>query len=138
MQIRIRKNTVSLLRTVYDPAIKRGKSVSLGSFPVSSEKIPADIDAKLRPHERTQLLAEMINLNSVRETELENLAGRLLPINLRRAIRWYDRQESSGELSSLAKECREIWTELLAAMVRAGVGRTRQRKVRGTSKSAQG
>lgn len=138
MQIRIRKHTLSLIRNDYDPALKRGRSTYLGGMPIDSLGIPPQIDAKLRVQERNQLLSELKKLHSAREIEMEELAGRLLPINLRRAIRWYDRQESSDELSSLAKECREIWTELLAAMVRAGVGRTRQRTKRGALKSTQG
>ena len=56
MQIRIRKNTLTLLRTVYDPAIKRGRSVSLGSVPIASRELPAEIAAKLTPSEREQVL----------------------------------------------------------------------------------
>jgi len=138
MQIRIRKHTLSLIRNKYDPGLKKGRSMYLGGMPIDSLCIPPDIEAKLEPEERMQLLAELAKLHSVREIELEELAGRFLPINLRRAIRWYDRQEASDELGSLAKECRELWTELLAAMVRAGVGRTRQRKRHGASKSTEG
>ena len=127
MQIRIRKNTLTLLRTVYDPAIKRGRSVSLGSVPIASRDLPTEIAAKLTPSERDQVLRELEKFHSVREIELEALAAKLLPVSLRRAIRWYNRQKASEELVTLASDSRELWTELLAAMVRAGVGRTRQR-----------
>lgn len=128
MQIRIRKNTISLLRSVYDKEIGRGRTVFVGSLPVSAESIPSEIDTKLKDHERLQLQRELEKIHSVREIQLEELAGRLLPVNLKRAVRWYDRQISTDELAELARECREIWTEVLAAMVRAGVGRTRNRR----------
>lgn len=138
MQIRIRKQTLSLIRNKYDKAIGKGRTTYIGGMPIDSLTIPPEIDVKLDADERKQLLGELAKLHSVREIALEELAGRLLPTNLKRAIRWYDRQEASDELCSLAKECRDIWSELLAAMVRAGVGRTRQRKKRGTAKSGQG
>lgn len=137
MQIRIRKQTLSLIRNKYDKKIGKGRTTYIGGLPIASLTIPPDIDAKLNESERKQLLAELGKLHSEREIGMEELAGRLLPINLKRAIRWYERQEESHELCTLAKECRDIWSELLAAMVRAGVGRTRQRKKRGTAKSGE-
>ena len=75
MQIRIRKNTLTLLRTVYDPSIKRGRSVSLGSVPIASRDLPAEIAAKLTASERDQVLRELEKFHSVREIELEALAA---------------------------------------------------------------
>lgn len=133
MQIRIRRHSVTLVRTVYDPAIKRGRSVSLGTFSLDAQTIPDEVDARLRPEERAQIEAILTRRRAARETELEEIAARALPQNLRRALRWYDRQKRSSELAALAKKSRDEFSLLLAAMVRAGVGRTRKR--RGTAKS---
>lgn len=133
MQIRIRRQTVTLVRTVYDPAIKRGRSVSLGTFSLDAQSIPDAVDARLRPEEREQIEALLNRRRVEREVELEQIAARALPANLRRAMRWYDRQKRSPELAALAKNSRDEFSLLLAAMVRAGVGRTRKR--RGTTTS---
>jgi len=133
MQIRIRRHTVTLIRTVYDPKIKRGRSVSLGTFSLDADEIPPQIDARLRAEEREQIQAILKRRKTSRELELEEIAARALPANLRRAVRWYERQKKSPELAALARTSRDEFSQLLAAMVRAGVGRTRQR--RKTSKS---
>ncbi|TVT50492.1 MAG: hypothetical protein FHP94_03140 [Denitromonas halophila] len=128
MQIRIRRHTVTLVRTVYDPAIKRGRSVSLGTFSLDIESVPAEIDARLRPDEREQIEAILKRRQAAREFELEEIAARALPANLRRAVRWYERQKKTPDMAALARNSRDEFSQLLAAMVRAGVGRTRKRR----------
>ena len=128
MQIRVRKNTLTLIRIKYDPAIKRGRSICLGSLLKSSDTIPPEIDERLSDKERATLKAVLAQHRAVRELQLQELAARTLPLTLRRAALWYERQQRCAELATLAQESRERFSELLAAMVRAGVGRTRNRK----------
>ena len=134
MQIRHRNNRVTLVRTVYDPAIKRGRSVSLGSFD-PGEPVPPEIDAELRDNEREQLQAVVGKHRNKREQEYEERAALLLALSIRRATRWYERQTKSAKLSASARECREAYSNLLKAMVKAGVGRTRQRRATNASSS---
>ena len=128
MQIRTRKNTLTLIRIKYDPTIKRGRSTCLGSLPKSAESIPPDLDAKLTERERAELNAVLAGYRAERELQLQEIAGRMLPLTIHRAALWYERQQRSTELTRLAQTSRDRFSELLAAMVRAGVGRTRNRK----------
>lgn len=128
MQIRTRKNTLTLIRIKYDPAIKRGRSTCLGSLPKAAESIPPDLDAKLTEKERAELNAVLAGHRAERELQLQEIAARMLPLTITRAARWYERQGRSTELARLAQTSRDRFSELLAAMVRAGVGRTRNRR----------
>ncbi len=130
MQIRMRKNSLTLVRTVYDPALKRGRAVTVGRLPLSTPDIPSDIEAALRPDEREQVQRELAKHHAAHESAGEERAARQLPLTIRRATRWYDRQAAGDDVAALAAASRERWSELLAAMVRAGVGRTRQRRKR--------
>lgn len=132
MQIRERRNSFMLIRTQYDPAIKRGRSVSLGSVSLYARSIPSEVDALLRPSEREQLQAFLATRRLAFETALQERSARDLETHIRRATDWYERQCESTELAAQAKAVRDAFTGLLAAMVRAGVGRKRQR----TKKSA--
>ena len=128
MQIRTRKNTLTLIRIKYDPTIKRGRSTCLGSLPKSAESIPPELDAKLTERERAELNAVLAGHKAERELQLQEIAGRMLPLTIHRAALWYERQQRSTELARLAQTSRDRFSELLAAMVRAGVGRTRNRR----------
>lgn len=128
MQIRTRKNTLTLIRIKYDPTIKRGRSTCLGSLPKSAESIPPELDAKLTDRERAELNAVLAGYRAERELQLQEIAARMLPLTIHRAALWYESQQRSTELARLAQTSRDRFSELLAAMVRAGVGRTRNRR----------
>lgn len=128
MQIRTRKNTLTLIRIKYDPTIKRGRSTCLGSLPKSAESIPPELDAKLTDRERAELNAVLAGYRAERELQLQDIAARMLPLTIHRAALWYESQQRSTELARLAQTSRDRFSELLAAMVRAGVGRTRNRR----------
>ena len=128
MQIRRRANTLTLIRTVYDRAIKRGRSVTIGRLDIGCGAIPPELDNLLTDEERHQLLALLASHRDAEEARLEEIAARALPATLQRATRWYERQGKSTGLSALAKASRDEFSKLLSAMVRAGVGRRRQRK----------
>lgn len=128
MQIRTRKKTLTLIRIKYDPIIKRGRSTCLGSLPKSAESIPPELDAKLTDRERAELNAVLAGYRAERELQLQEIAARMLPLTIHRAALWYESQQRSTELARLAQTSRDRFSELLAAMVRAGVGRTRNRR----------
>ena len=128
MQIRRRANTLTLIRTVYDKTVKRGRSLTIGRLDIGCGAIPPQLDHLLTEDERQQLLVVLASHRDAEEARLEEIAARALPATLQRATRWYERQGKSTGLSALAKASRDEFSKLLSAMVRAGVGRRRQRK----------
>ena len=128
MQIRTRKTGVSLIRSVYDPAIKRCRAVVVGTMPVGTAQPPADIYEQLTASERYTVDAFCARNAARQEVQRQQAAGTGLADTLRLATAWYRRQPRSPALAQQAAECRQVWSELLAAMCAAGVGRTRKRR----------
>lgn len=129
MQIRNQNGKIQLIRTKYDPAIKRGRSIILGTLSIYAHEIPAAINEKITDVERAQL-QPMLNENLTKLNRYREVnAVRNLPEVIRHAARWYLQAGKNEEnLSALADETRVEFSKLLASMVKAGVGRKRNRK----------
>lgn len=129
MQIRNRNGKLQLIRTVYDPSIKRGKSVLVGTIPSYVRAVSNDLNEKLTALERTQLQTFLDKTASELDAFRQEYAARELPATLRLVTKWYlESDKASIGLNQLAEDSRSEFTALLAAMVKAGVGRTRNRK----------
>lgn len=135
MQIRERSTTWALIRTTYDKTRKRGVAKCLGTIPKRMAVLSPELAQELREDERIQIEKVLRDARFRRELEKRERYALTLPSILELVARWYDSpMNSSRNLESLARETREEFTKLLAAMVRAGVGRTRKRAVRKTSR----
>ncbi|GGX23237.1 hypothetical protein [Undibacterium macrobrachii] len=129
MQIRNRNGKLQLIRTVYDPSIKRGKSVLIGTIPSYVRAVSNDLNEKLTALERTQLQTFLDKTASELDAFRQEYAARELPATLRLVTKWYlESDKASIDLNQLAEDSRSEFTALLAAMVKAGVGRRRNRK----------
>ena len=128
MQIRTRKNTVSLIRTTYEPATKRGRSEHLATLPKSATDAPSELMSRLTALECRQLSNWLAFNKGVLEGECRRAAALTLPAHLKEVAAWYRAQQKSASLATLAKASRDEWSSVLAAMSAAGVGRTRTRQ----------
>lgn len=128
MQIRERKTTCALIRTVYDPQRRRGVAKCLGTVSKAASQVPPELAALLTPTELAQI-ERLLRHNHARiEEEKAAHYGRMLPVAIDYATRWYlDPRNRAPGLAALARETRDAFSKLLAAMVKAGVGRKRQR-----------
>lgn len=127
MQIRIRKNSISLIRTVYDPSIKRGRSVLLGTLPRDATAMPDAFMAVLTKEERDRLDGWLYANKTRLGRETGQRLAKDIPAMLEMVASWYRVQRKTSELTALAQTSRKGWTEVLAAMCASGVGRTRNR-----------
>ena len=131
MQIRKRGNTLTLIRTVYDPALKRGRAVTLGSLATTARNAPPELIEQLTEAERRELETLLAHQREVLDIAARERAVRRLPYYIRLARDYYlNAPRKSPELAALAKSSRDEWTRLLAAMVTAGVGRTRSARLK--------
>lgn len=131
MQIRTRKHTVTLVRSVYDPAIKRCRAVTLGTLPRDAHDIPAELRDRVTPTELAQL-DRLCAANRLRsQLERRQHAAAKLPDILAEVTDWYKSQPRfrgrNNDLARLAEASRAEWTQVLSAMCAAGVGRARKR-----------
>jgi hypothetical protein len=128
MQIRNRKNTIALIRTTYDPLTKRGRSEQLGTLSRDATSAPEELVARLTELERRQLTSWLSYQQCMHTAQTQCAAAVTLPQQLRDVAAWYRRQpKGSTNLATLAASSRDEWSEVLAAMSTAGVGRTRKR-----------
>jgi hypothetical protein len=128
MHVRTRKNTVSFIRTTYDPSTKRGRDKHLGTLPKWATVAPDDLVARLTATEGEELANWLASNKRALEGEYRRSAGLALPSHLQEVAMWYRMQQKSASLSALAKASRDEWSNVLAAMSAAGVGRTRTRQ----------
>lgn len=131
MQIRQRKNRISLVRSVYDPARKRCRAVTIGTLPIGAGDVPAALWEKLLPEEQAQIANLCAANRAAHALESRHGMATVLPETLREVAAWYRSQPQSRgrntDLARLAETSRAEWTQVLSAMCAAGVGRTRKR-----------
>ena len=136
MQIRTRTNTWALIRTQYDKTRKRGVARCLGTVSKAADHLPEELSAMLTAQEREQIESLLRQARSQRDMDRRQHYARMLPVCIDYAAEWYRDPRNEGKhQTDHASDTREAFSRLLAAMVKAGVGRTRKRQS-GASKSA--
>jgi hypothetical protein len=127
MQIRERRTTWAFIRTAYDKTKKRGVSRSLGTLPKTSERLPEGLATVMTEKERAQVEVLLRRVRAERDAERQERYARELPVFIDYATQWYANPRRKPH-ADLAEDTRQAFSKLLAAMVKAGVGRTRRRK----------
>lgn len=127
MQLRQRRQSLSLIRHVYCPELKRCRAVTLATLPVGLRELPAGLAERLTPAEFEQVERLCDTNRRLWEAEQAQAAAQALPDLLLQVARWYRVQRRSAELAQRSAQARDAWSAVLAAMCTAGVGRTRQR-----------
>ncbi len=103
--------------------------MTLGCLSTTDRHASPDLLTKLTDTERQQLEALLARQRQVLDNEARNRAAKRLATYIRLATEFYlASPKKTPELTALAREARDQWSKLLAAMVTAGVGRTRQRR----------
>lgn len=131
MQIRERRTTWAFIRTTYDPQRKRGVSRSLGTLSKTADVLPRELAEAMTDKERQQAESLVRQMRSARAAERQAHYTRVLPVAIDAATAWYSDPRNRPS-TTLAHDTREAFSRLLAAMVKAGVGRKRNRKSAGT------
>lgn len=134
MQIRERRTTWAFIRTTYDKTKKRGAGRSLGTLPKTAERLPNDLAEVMTEKERAQAEVLLRRVRAEREAERQAHYARMLPVAIDYATQWYANPTHKPH-ADLAEDTRQAFSRLLAAMVKAGVGRTRRRKKAGNRAS---
>lgn len=126
MQFRERRRVIQIIRTTYDPALKRGRSKVVGRIPKDaaglSDKLSRgfteaeidEIDTWLRER-NWMLVQEAVRL------DVDGLAGRM------RLAADYFRDHNDAEAAETAAEIRDAWDELKKAMQKSGFGKNNVR-----------
>jgi len=126
MQFRERRRVIQVIRTTYDPALKRGRSTLLGTL---DKAVPAVTEA-LRVACTAEELAEI-----ARYLDGRGGAGAdALPGQMREAAAYF-RTHRDGAALAFAAEIRGAWEELKEAMREAGFSKEKLRKAAKAAKA---
>lgn len=129
MQIRERRNSWALIRTVYDKTRKRGVAKCLGTVSKTANCLPEGLQGTLTEQEFSQFEGVFKLARAKRDMARREHYAKALPMALEFATQWYlDPRTEGSHLAPLANDTREQFSKLLAAMVKAGVGRRRNRQ----------
>lgn len=119
MQFRERRRVIQVIRTTYDPALKRGRSTLLGTL----DKAAPAVTEALRAACTAEELEEV-----VRHLDGRHGAGAdSLPERMRTAAAYFRTHHDAAALA-YAAEIRGAWEELKEAMREAGFSKDKLRK----------
>jgi hypothetical protein len=119
MQFRERSKVIQLIRTIYDPAIKRGRAELVGKMDKDDPRIDAELRQACSPAE----LAEVEDYLAQRAQALSHGAVRQaaqdLPAQMRMAERYF-RLGGDAVAGSAAAEIFAAWDDLKKALHKGG------------------
>lgn len=108
-------------------------SHSLGTLSKTADVLPSELAEVMTDKERHQAESLVRQMRSARDAERQAHYTRVLPIAIDAATAWYSDPRNKPSAAH-ANDTREAFSRLLAAMVKAGVGRKRNRKAAVTSR----
>jgi galactose-1-phosphate uridylyltransferase len=126
MQFRERRKVFQVIRTIYDPAIKRGRSEVVGRIERDGLAVdPALLKAcSAAEMEEIESFLAQVRLQTSREAAAKAAAD--LPAQMRLAETWFNAQ-AGAHCGPLAAEVWTAWKDLAKALRKAGVGKSRRR-----------
>lgn len=119
MQFRERAKVIQLIRTVYDPAIKRGRAELVGSLDRADPKITADVRQVCSPAELAELQDYLARRQQALSADAMRQAARDLPGLMRMAERYF-RDGGDAVAGNAAAEIFAAWDDLKKAMHKSG------------------
>ena len=128
MKVLVAPSGIKLIRHPYCPRIKRGKRVVVATLARGTREIPTDIAALLKEPERQLVQSVLDELRREEDRLARYMAAKDLSALIAQATEYYCAPTPPiGNLAALASSTRDAFSGLLNAMVKAGVGRTRNR-----------
>jgi hypothetical protein len=126
MQFRERRQVIQVIRTIYDPAIKRGRSEVVGRIDRQSPEIGRDLRGACSADELTEIEAFLNRLSRRQTREAADKAAAGLPAQMRLAEAWFRHHDGDGA-GPLAAEVWTAWQDLAKALRKAGIGKSKHR-----------
>ncbi len=123
MQFRERSRVIQLIRTVYDPAIKRGRSEVVGRLPIDAAEMTDEVRAACTEAEAEEIAAFLARRAETSTRDAMRDAAHELPVRMRQAESYFRDGEGDGEL---AAEIFTAWDDLKKSMVRCGFRKSRR------------
>ncbi|HYG89516.1 MAG TPA: hypothetical protein VD978_25045 [Azospirillum sp.] len=133
MQFRERRRVIQVIRTTYDPGLKRGRSELVGKLDKGSPEISEKLQNACTPAELAEIADYLSGRRETQRTAAVRTGAEALPDQMRKAAEYFQTHQDDKALV-FATEIRAAWDELKAAMRKAGFSKS---KVRQAAKAAQ-
>jgi hypothetical protein len=133
MQFRERRRVIQVIRTTYDPELKRGRSELLGKLDKTAPAVSAALRAACTAEELAEIATYLDGRQENQRSATARAGAETLPDQMRKAAEYFHTHQGDKALA-FAAEIRGAWDELKAAMRKAGFSKS---KVRHATKAAK-
>ncbi|WP_448204511.1 hypothetical protein [Azospirillum sp. sgz302134] len=127
MQFRERRRVIQVIRTTYDPDLKRGRSEVLGKIDKAAPAITDKLHKACTPEELSEITTYLATRQNTLRDEAVRAGAETLPAQMRAAAEYF-RSHRDEEAKDFAVEIRAAWDELKAAMRKAGFSKGKVKK----------
>ncbi|HYH18022.1 MAG TPA: hypothetical protein VD995_05335 [Azospirillum sp.] len=135
MQFRERRRVIQVIRTVYDPGLKRGRSEVVGTLDKAAPAVTEALRAACTAEELEEVGAYLrARLNTQRGAAVR-AGAETLPEQMRKAAEYF-RTHQDEEALAFAAEIRAAWEPLKEAMRDAGFSKSKVKQGKPKGKKA--
>ncbi len=119
MQFRERRRVIQVIRTTYDPEVKRGRSEVLGKIDKAAPAVTDKLHKACTPEELAEIATYLANRQNLLRNEAVRAGAETLPAQMRAAAEYF-RTHRDEEAKDFAVDIRAAWDELKSALRKAG------------------
>jgi hypothetical protein len=127
MQFRERRRVIQVIRTVYDPRIKRGRSEVVGNIDRDVPLLDDALRTACSDAETAEVEAYIAILKDEQSRQAAAEAATALPAQMRLAEGWLRLADGKEDVGPLAAEIWTAWEDLSKALHKAGVGKSKHK-----------
>lgn len=130
MQFRERRRVIQVIRTVYDPDLKRGRSELVGKIDKAAPLVTDKLRKACTPEEMSEILTHLDDRRNRLRNEAVRAGAETLPAQMREAAEYF-RTHRDGDARAFATETWLAWEELKTALRESGFSKSKLLKAGG-------
>ncbi|NUB15741.1 hypothetical protein GAY28_26135 [Azospirillum brasilense] len=124
MQFRERRRVIQVIRTVYDPDLKRGRSELVGKIDKATPAVTDKLQKSCTPEELSEILTYLDDRHNRLRNEAVRAGAETLPAQMRGAAEYF-RTHRDDDARAFAMEIRLAWEELKTALRESGFSKSK-------------
>lgn len=124
MQFRERRRVIQVIRTVYDPDLKRGRSELVGKIDKAAPVVTDRLQKSCTPEELSEILTYLDDRHNRLRNEAVRAGAETLPAQMREAAEYF-RTHRDDDARAFATEIRLAWEDLKTALRQAGFSKSK-------------
>ncbi|AWJ88872.1 hypothetical protein Sp245p_03250 [Azospirillum baldaniorum] len=124
MQFRERRRVIQVIRTVYDPDLKRGRSELVGKIDKAAPVVTDRLQKSCTAEELSEILTYLDDRHNRLRNEAVRAGAETLPAQMREAAEYF-RTHRDDDARAFATEIRLAWEELKTALRDSGFSKNK-------------